>query len=113
MIRILVGFVALLCSASSLHAQDSCARSELQTAVDSYIATQRAGDVSKMALAPQVKYLENMSETAKEKGLWNTALPIAFHRSIYDVARCKTEPRRVFRRGYYLSHATIADPFHV
>ena len=23
------------------------------------------------------------------------------------------EPRRVFRRGYYLSHATIADPFHV
>ena len=33
--------------------------------------------------------------------------------STYNSLSPETEPRRVFRRGYYLSHATIADPFHV
>ena len=51
------------------------------------IAAQTAGNLSKVSLAPKVKYLENMQVTSKEKGLWNTALPIAFHRSIYDVGR--------------------------
>ena len=38
---------------------------------------------------PKVKYQENMKETTKEKGLWNTALPIAFHRSIYDAGAAR------------------------
>jgi hypothetical protein len=37
-----------------------------------------------------VRYIEDMIETTKDKGLWNTPLPIAIHRSIYDVGRCKT-----------------------
>jgi hypothetical protein len=52
-----------------------------------------------MALAPKVKFLENMSETTKEKGLWNTALPIALHRSIFDVARCKTFTEVIITEG--------------
>src|SRR5262245_59062340 len=61
-----------------------CSRESLQTAVDSYLAAQKAGDSRKMAFAGKVKYLENMAEVAADKGLWNTALPIGFSRSILD-----------------------------
>jgi hypothetical protein len=71
----------------------------LQAATDSYIAAQTAGDLSKMSLAPQAKYLENMQATTREKGLWNTALPIALHRSIYDVGRCKTFSEVIVTEG--------------
>jgi hypothetical protein len=76
-----------------------CTRSTLEEAVNSYIAAQEAGDLSKMSLDPEVKFIENMSETAKEKGLWNTPLPIAFHRSIYDVGRCKTFTEVIVTEG--------------
>jgi len=99
MFRTLIGFLVLFGGSSLLHAQDACVRSVLQAATDSYIAAQRAGDISKMALAPEVKYLQNMSATTKEKGLWNTALPIAYHNSIYDVARCKTFTEVVVTEG--------------
>jgi hypothetical protein len=71
----------------------------LQTAVDSYLAAQKAGDLSKMPLAPKPKFFENMSEIAKEKGLWNTPLPIAFQRSIYDTGRCKTFSEVIITEG--------------
>lgn len=90
MIRILVSMAVLLSSTAFLHAEAECTRSRLQAAAASYIAAQEAGDLSKMSLADEVKYIEDMSETTKDKGLWNTPLPIAFHRSIYDVGRCKT-----------------------
>jgi len=99
MFRILVGFLVLFGGSTLLHAQDACVRSALQTAADSYVAAQKAGNISKMALAPKVKYIENMSETTKEKGLWNTALNIALHRSIYDVARCKTFTEIIVTEG--------------
>jgi hypothetical protein len=67
-----------------------CTRETLQAAVDSYVVAQRAGDGKKMAFAEKVKYLENMSEIAPDKGLWNTALPIAYTNSILDSKRCKT-----------------------
>ena len=57
--------------------------SVMQAAVDNYIAAQESGDMSKMSLGAEVKYFENMSESTKEKGLWNTALPIALHRRIF------------------------------
>ena len=98
MIRAIVGIAVLLCSTALLYAQD-CTRSMLQAATDSYIAAQTAGDLSKMSLASKVKYLENMQVTSKEKGLWNTALPIAFHRSIYDVGRCKTFTEVIVTEG--------------
>ena len=76
-----------------------CDREMLKAAVASYIAAQESGDISKMSLAPDAKFKENMSETTKDKGLWNTALPIAFHRSIYDVARCKTFSEVIVTEG--------------
>ncbi len=68
----------------------TCTRQTLQSAVDSYLAAQTAGDRTRMALADKVTYLENMSEVAADKGLWNTALPIAFSRSFLDEVRCRT-----------------------
>jgi hypothetical protein len=87
----------LFCSAVLAHAGSAatspakgCSRAELQTAVDSYLAAQQAGSLSKMSLAAKVKYVENMTETKKEKGLWNTPLSIAFQRSLLDVDSCRT-----------------------
>jgi hypothetical protein len=71
----------------------------LQAAAESYIVAQKAGDAAKMALAPDAKFLENMKETTKDKGLWNTALPIAFTRSIYDVDRCKSFTEVIITEG--------------
>jgi hypothetical protein len=68
----------------------TCTRQSLQSAVDSYLAAQKAGDRTKMAFAEKVKYLENMSEVGADKGMWNTALPIAFSRSFLDKDRCRT-----------------------
>ena len=101
MIREIVSVMILLSGAASLQAQTECecTRSMLKAATDSYIAAQEAGDLSKMALDPKVKFLENMSETTKDKGLWNTALPIAFHRSIFDVGRCKTFSEVIVTEG--------------
>lgn len=94
-------FFAALCGVAGLaHAQTppapqpqprpTCTRQSLQTAVDSYIAAQKAGDASKMAFADKVKYLENMNEVAPDKGTWNTALPISLSRSFLDKDRCRT-----------------------
>lgn len=100
MIRAIVSIAILLSSSTAfLHAQSGCTRSTLQAAVDSYIAAQKAGNPSKMALAPKAKYFENMIEITKEKGLWNTALPIALHRSIYDTSRCKTFSEVIVTEG--------------
>jgi hypothetical protein len=97
MIRIIATSLILFCSALCAHAGSAvttpakgCSRAELQTAVDNYLAAQQAGSLSKMSLAAKVKYVENMTETKKEKGLWNTPLPIAFHRSLLDVDSCRT-----------------------
>jgi len=90
MIRVIVSVAIFLGSTALGCAQTECTRSMLQAAADSYIAAQKSGDLSKMSLADKVKYIENMSDTTKEKGLWNTALPIAISHSIYDVGRCKT-----------------------
>lgn len=99
MIRAIVSMAILLCSSALLHAQSACTRATLQAATDSYIEAQKAGNLSKMSLAPKVKYAENMQAIAQDKGLWNTALPIAFHRSIFDVSRCKTFTEVIVTEG--------------
>ncbi len=76
-----------------------CTRAMLMAATESYIAAQETGDLSKMALASNVTYRENMIETTKDNGLWNTPLPVAFHRSIYDIARCKTFTEVIVTEG--------------
>jgi hypothetical protein len=52
-----------------------------------------------MSLAAQVKFFENMVEIKKDKGLWNTPLPIAFHRSIIDVDSCRTFTEVIITEG--------------
>ena len=99
MIRAIVGVALMLSSTALVQAQTECTRSMLQAATDSYIAAQTAGDLSKMSLSEKIKFIENMSNTTREKGLWNTALPIAFHRSIYDIGRCKTFSEVIVTEG--------------
>ncbi len=99
MIRKIVSVAILLVSVSLVRAQTVCTRPMLQAAADSYIEAQKTGDLSKMSLDPKVKFIENMSDTTKEKGLWNTALPIALHHSIYDVGRCKTFSEVIVTEG--------------
>ncbi len=76
-----------------------CTRSMLEQATASYVAAQESGDPAKMALAPEAKLFENMSETTQSEGLWSTALPIAFHRSIHDVGRCRTFTEVIVTEG--------------
>jgi hypothetical protein len=99
MIRAMVSIALLLSSTAIVHAQAVCTRSMLQAATDSYIAAQKAGDLSKMSLSPKVKFIENMQDTTKDKGLWNKALPIALQHSIYDVGRCKTFTEIIVTEG--------------
>jgi hypothetical protein len=76
-----------------------CTRQSLQSAVDSYLAAQKAGERTRMAFAEKVKYLENMSEVGPDKALWNTALPIAFSRSFLDKDRCRTFSEVIVTEG--------------
>jgi hypothetical protein len=99
MIRVIITIAILLSSTVFVQAQSACPRSMLEKTVKSYIEAQEAGKLSKMSLASKVKFLENMSEIAQEKGLWNTPLPIALHRSIYDVGRCKTFSEVIVTEG--------------
>jgi len=106
MIRAIVGIAILFCCAACGSDENTateqaqvCTRAVLQTAVDSYLAAQEAGDSSKMLLASQVSYAENMDEVRKEDGLWNTPLPIAFHRSFLDVEACRTFTEVIVTEG--------------
>ena len=106
--HIIIGLTALCGVAAQANAQaqqapppapPTCTRPSLQTAVDSYLAAQKSGDRTKMALAEKAKYLENMSEVAADKGLWNTALPIALSRSFLDKDRCRTFSEVIVTEG--------------
>jgi len=104
MIRAIVSIAVLFCTISFFRPDSAaqtkeCSRTTLQSAVDSYIAAQGAGDPSRMALASKVKYVENMKEISKDQGLWNTPLPIAFHRSILDVDSCRTFTEVIVNEG--------------
>jgi hypothetical protein len=74
-------------------ALDSCAGCTgvaLQAAIDSYIAAQTAGDPAKMALATDVKVVENRKSATLAQSIASKALSIDFHRSIMDVDSCRT-----------------------
>jgi len=98
MIRGIISIAILFCSTSLVQAE-GCTREVLQAAVDSYLAAQKAGDLSKAPLASKVKYFENMTEIKKEQGLWNTPLPITFHRSFLDADSCRTFTEVIVTEG--------------
>ena len=104
--RTIVSIAILLCGTSFIGAESGvaaqakgCTRAVLQTAVDSYLAAQAAGNPSKMSLASKVKYMENMTEIKKDQGLWNTPLRIAFHRSFLDIDSCRTFTEVIVTEG--------------
>ena len=106
----IIGLVALFGVLAQAYAQapppapappppPTCTRPSLQAAVDSYLAAQKSGDRTKMALAEKMKYLENMGAVEADKGTWNTALPIAFSRNILDKDRCRTFSEVIVTEG--------------
>jgi hypothetical protein len=106
MIRIFFSFAILFCSSSLVRAESAataqakgCTRALLQSSVESYLAAQGAGSLLKMPLASSVKYIENMMEIKRDQGLWNTPLPIAYHRSFLDADSCRTFTEVVVTEG--------------
>ena len=77
----------------------TCTSAQLNAATAAYVEAQKTGDISKLPLADKAEYLENMNKTEKDKGLWNTALPIAYTTSFHDPARCKTYTEIVVTDG--------------
>jgi hypothetical protein len=71
-------------------AAEKCARTELQSAVDSYLAAVKTGDSSGLPLASQAKYIENIKEIPIGQGILQSALDIDFHRSLLDADACET-----------------------
>jgi hypothetical protein len=93
--------IVSLLAAAPVAAQDGCTRASLAAAVDSYVAAQKAGDPSIMALMPPVKYVENKVETEFAKAILHTPLKIDFHRSIFDTRSCES-----------FTELTVTDPAH-
>lgn len=91
--RIIIVLIGLCCSLlineNRIEAEEFT-RAGLQAAVDSYLAAARSGDISKMPLAPEAKYVDNTEETKLGEGIWKTPLKIDFHRSLLDVNTGKT-----------------------
>lgn len=88
----ILGAACLLGPAAQAQRVDhpSCTSTELNAATAAYVEAQHTGDISKLAFADTAEYLENMKQTDKGSGLWNTALPIAYTDSFHDPLRCRT-----------------------
>ncbi len=77
----------------------SCTSAELKSATDAYVEAQRTGDISGLPLAANAHFLENMQTVARDKGLWNTKLPVADAISFHDPKRCKTFTQIIVTQG--------------
>jgi len=76
-----------------------CTPAELKAATDAYVEAQRRGDISGLPLAANAHFLENMATVDKDKGLWNTRLPVADALSFHDPKRCKTFTQIIVNQG--------------
>jgi hypothetical protein len=89
MIRAIICIVMLI--GSSLIARaGACTRESLQSAVDSYIAAQQAGDPAMMRTSKNIQYSQNTQNGAVYQGILSEALKIDFHRDFLDVDACRT-----------------------
>src|SRR3989442_3265993 len=77
-------------AASDGLAQATCTRSDLQSAVDAYLAAQRSGNPASLSWAASAKYIENTTETQFDKGILKSPLKIDFSRSLLDTEICET-----------------------
>jgi hypothetical protein len=82
-----------------LQDKPTCTRAELKAATDAYVEAQRKGSTAGMPLDPKAHYLENMATVEADKGLWNTALPVANAMSVHDDTRCKTFTEIIVTEG--------------
>jgi hypothetical protein len=80
----------VLLAPTTAHAQVSCSREGLQSAVDLYLAAQARGDTSGMPLAAGLGYMENVARVDINTGLIKAAMKIDHHRSLLDPATCQT-----------------------
>jgi hypothetical protein len=77
----------------------ACTLAELKSATDAYVAAQKGGDISGLPLDAKAHFLENMATIDREKGLWNTKLPVADAISFHDAKRCKTFTQMIVTEG--------------
>ena len=77
----------------------TCTRAELHAATDAYVEAQRRGDISGLPLDAKAHFLENMATVDRDKGLWNTRLPVANAISFHDSRRCKTFTQIIVTEG--------------
>ena len=90
---IAIGFlVVCACLATSVQgaAQEACTRTDLQSAVDRYLAAQKTASPSSLPLATPAKYIENTVESPFDKGILKSALKVDFSRSLLDTTACET-----------------------
>jgi len=112
MMKQLIAAGVLLCASTATLAQapaapayaplvdnPTCTRDELKAATAAYVEAQRSGSLAGLPLADNARFLENMSDVARDAGLWNTALPIANEMSLHDSTRCKTFTEIVVTEG--------------
>jgi hypothetical protein len=81
--------LALLCGTSAM-ASAACNRTDLQSAVDSYITAQGKGDPAAMKQAATARYVEKMQNTTAAKSILSTPMKIDFHRSLLDTSLCES-----------------------
>ena len=77
----------------------TCTAEQLSAATDAYVSAQKKGDISKLPLADDAEYVENMQTITKADGLWNKKLKIAHVASFHDPVRCKTFTEIVVTKG--------------
>jgi hypothetical protein len=68
----------------------TCTSAQLKAATAGYVAAQGKGDISGLPFADTAEYIEDMNKAEKAKGIWNTAVPVAYSSSYHDPVRCKT-----------------------
>lgn len=90
--RVIIILIALCCNivACTGTETEEFTRADLQAAVDSYLAALRSGDISKMSLAPDAEYNENIVDMKPGEGIFQTPLKIDLHRSLLDVVTGET-----------------------
>ncbi|MCW2388554.1 hypothetical protein M2333_001600 [Sphingobium sp. B11D3B] len=71
-------------------AQQSCTRTALEEATQSYVAAQQAGNPSLIKLAPDAKLQEQMEPITLAAALLNKPQKIDFHRAIHDTQGCES-----------------------
>jgi hypothetical protein len=96
-----------------------CTRASLQGAVNKYIKALKKGNPSLMPLAPEAKYIENRKEIPLGQGIWRTALPIDFVRtmaldvdiceSFTEIITAKTKPQYVTGTRLKVENGKIAE----